>query len=597
MKYLNSALFVLLLAISIISFSACFSDGSADGEDGDAESTDGDSDNEDREQAQPDGDENEADGDVDEDAAEEESEAEAEPESEAEPEELAVKSAKATDDTHVSVVYNKAVDINYAEEGLQYSIKSENNRDLDIKSISYDAISKTVTLRTEDQKLGQTYTLEIDDPYNSAVDFENEFVAADNHTFWVADFSSQYYEMEELDARRAGVGENCVVYVEQGYNMAGLSNVIKEFDDKIFPIETTSLIEAPDLDENGRITILFLNGGSYYGGYYTPINTIPDEQAMEYWGIHSNGMELIHINVLSDEESVTYIVAHEFQHLLYQERHGFTEENWDYHNEGLAESAVHMVYGESAENLNFYIYDPRDIIRKGLSLVNWTYAQYENYVLAYLFWTYLTGQLTGNTDGYIDVFNLDTGSPREVEQFIQERLGISFMQAHLNSIVAFWAQHDEGQYSFNGMIDMVPGYSPLVSAGTTSLSLEPFTGAVFRYNTAEISYPETAGENIRYVGVNTDYEVDTEEPFSVGGGVLVAYNANFATYAQWQKEHSGPDIAAVSDKRSAALDANKENVCKVENIPAWADPPPINPDKPEQWTRWLEATERRIAAE
>ncbi len=597
MKYLSFSAFFLILLVSSIMFCSCFSDGSGDGEEkGDSDFSDGDSDSDNREQVGVDGDDIEEDGDADEDFSElaEEADAEPEPELEPEAEEFGVKSVRAVDAEHVLVEYNIAVEADFAENGLVYSIVGKDGAELEIKGVSFDGDSNTVTLATAKQKLGLMYTLEITATDDSSVYLSKDFLSADRHVFWVSNFASQYYEMEELEARRAGVGEHCVVYVEDGYSVDGLNKIINEFDDNIYPIETENLIAAPDLDENGRITILFLNGGNYFGGYFSPINAISDEDAMAWWGMHSNGMEIVHINVLSGADSVPGIVAHEFQHLLYQERHGFTEEDWTYHNEGLAESAVHMVYGEIGDDINYYVFDPRNIIRKGLSMVNWTYAQFENYVLAYLFMTYLAGQLSGSTDGYIDIFNLETGSPAEMDQLIQNRLGVSFMQAHHNSLAAFWAQRDEGPYSYNGMLDMRPGLAPLVDAGTTSLNLEPFAGAVFHYNTAEISYPETVGENIRYISVNAEYEIDTEEPFRVGGGVLIAYNANWDSFRQWKKERSGPDIPAIAGERSATA-THEDNVCEIKHIPAWADPPPINPNRLEEWGRWKNATERRIA--
>src|SRR4030043_1748336 len=98
---------------------------------------------------------------------------------------------------------------------------------------------------------------------------------------------------------------------------------------------------------------------------------------MNMWGIHSNEMEMIYINTAYGSLYPVNVVPHEFQHLLYAERHNTDLEYWAYHDEGLAECAVHAVFGINENAVYYYLNDPDGMIRTGLSLVHWTWGLYD----------------------------------------------------------------------------------------------------------------------------------------------------------------------------------------------------------------------------
>src|SRR5690606_37371388 len=131
-----------------------------------------------------------------------------------------------------------------------------------------------------------------------------------------------------------------------------------------------------------------------------------------------------------------HVIAHEFSHLLYHETHPF--EDWSWHNEGMAECAVHLVLGNNDYDFWYYVTDPVGGIATGLSLVNWQYANFDQYVLSYLFLAYLAGQKDG-VSTFGELFALD-GSPLSVDAWTKDQLGVDFTEAHRNQLLATWIQ-------------------------------------------------------------------------------------------------------------------------------------------------------------
>lgn len=464
-----------------------------------------------------------------------------------------------------------------------YSLDSDRGS-LTVESVSYTANTRTIDISTGKQKLGIEYLLTIEPEGKEGEGLSAEFTAADNATFWAVDFSDPQYDQYQVTAYRAGVGEHCVVYIEEGMTAEDVEYTIAEFDNHIYPTETDLFIAAPDLDDNGKILILGLDGGEYYGGYFSQVNAYSDQETMDRWGLHSNEMEMVHINVVTETFYVTAVVPHEFQHLLYHERHGMGFEYWEYHDEGLAECAVHAVYGINSGALQYYLMDYYGLIGEGLSLVHWTWGLYDNYVQAYLFWTYLASKLD-NVDTYGTIFDLQTGNPEEVDDFIAAELGSDFPAIQLRFMLANWIQADTGLHSYGEMLAWEPHVAPTAPSGTTSLDLEPFGGAFFALSSNSVNYPGTQGANIVYVGVNETDQVDTSEPFDVQNGVLLAFNTS-QNYWTWTPEHSGPDVSAMARQKQA------HEMLWIS--PAWTDPPPFNPNNLERLNAWRRATLDRI---
>jgi hypothetical protein len=472
----------------------------------------------------------------------------------------------------VAVVFRQAPGEALARELSSYSLRL--GQDIAaIESLTYDPTTRTATLQTEKQTLGLSYMLEILHEGEPVPGLTAAFPTADTAAFWVVDWTRPGTAQQEIVAHRAAVGKKCVLYVEHGQPSSGAQAAAQAFDNQIYDVETQTFTQAPDQDGNGRITLLWLDGRGVFGGYFDPTNTYPDHLVQAWWGLHSNEMELLHFDATTMQAGLEWFVdiaAHEFQHLLYNKRHGNQAEYWTYHDEGLAEMAVHLVKGENDYATNFFFDDANGLIGGGLSLVNWTYALYENYALAYLFWAYAAGQL-GGIEAIGEFFHLDSGSPGEVNTYLESRLGAGLPEIHRRSLIAAWAQQTSGPYGFGGLVDLGGRVPPTVLAGTTSVDLQPFSGAFFPFVQGEIDYPGTQGDNIVYAGIDGMGQVDLEAPFSLVGGALLAYNRNLE-YALYEAERSGPDIAAAARSlprrwsRGAGISA------------AWNNPPPVTPD-------------------
>jgi hypothetical protein len=298
---------------------------------------------------------------------------------------------------------------------------------------------------------------------------------------------------------------------------------------------------------------------------------LTDEDALQQWGRHSNEMEMVYINVAPGFFDAEVVLAHEFQHLLYHERHGLSSE-FPYHNEGLAECAVNAVNGFHPWALDYLVLDPQSQIAAGLSLIDWQYGNYDQYVLSYVFWSWIAGQL-GGLSGYAELFHT-SGHPSSIETFLQSELGIDFSTAQLRTLIASWIQAPSGLSGFNGLLTW-PGAPPSWSGG--SLALAPFAGTWIAPSSPSVDYPGTQGPNIVYAGVNGAGEVDLQAPFDVSGGVLVTLNTRF-DLGDFTPEPIGlvPPAPQLSEVKA--------------RDPSWRHPPPVHPSRFDELARWRSRT-------
>jgi hypothetical protein len=456
---------------------------------------------------------------------------------------------------------------------------------LSLNSVVYDSDLAIATIITEKQKLGWTYEITIDNGEKVPGDLTKSFLSAESAKFWATDFSD--FSEYQLTANRAAVGENVVIYIEEGENAADVAQTRDEFDNNIYPTLTSLYNDAPDFDGNGKILILGLDGGGYYGGYFDSINTFSNEDTMAWWEIHSNEMDMVYINVDWGTLYPTSVVPHEFSHLLYNEGHDLWGDYWAYHDEGLAECAVHAVYGPNNYAIEFYLNDYSGLINDGLSLVNWIWGEYSNYAQAYLFWSYIASRLQG-IPSYGNIFNMNDGDPDEVNYWISIELGSDFPTVLMENLIANWVQNSTGIYGYNGFLSFAAESAPLVPVGTTSVDLEPYSGVFFKLAELSVIYPLGVGASILYAGIDDSGNVDLDNPFYVENGVLLAFNSNrnySAFPGPW--EHSGPDFPAIKSRKKSSLQP-------INVSPAWLDPPPHFRWNKQARQKWHAGLKRRI---
>jgi hypothetical protein len=480
--------------------------------------------------------------------------------------ELAVADVAAPDRTRVTIELSRVpAAVPLAPDA--YEVTSDRGP-LVVSSVVWDGGS-AVELVTEKQKLGVEYELTIREPDGELDGLGGAFIAADTATFWTANFATMGYR--SLTADRLGVGEHVVVYGEQGWPVAGIAELVATFDEEIVPTETAIFRPIPDRDENGRVVLLYVDGGDYFGGYFSPINTFPEATAVQFGG-HSNEAEMLYLNVLVDAEQIRRdVVAHELLHLLYQEEHPFEEEEeyFDYHNEGIAECAVHAVFGSNPLSAWYYVNDPSGQLAEGLSLVLWEYSNYSQYAQAYVFWSYVASRL-GGAEKYGDLFRQD-GGPGNMTSYFIGQLGQTFAEVHLAAMTAAWAQKPTGIYGFEGMLEL-PG-KPLTAQGQGSIPMSPFAALFFAQSGDGVT-PAGSGPSIRFAAVNGAGAVDSDVPLDGAGGAIVAIHAP-STFSATQPEPSGVMGAGVAPPpRPASSPA-------VGRDPSWLHPPPVPVNHPQ----------------
>jgi hypothetical protein len=468
---------------------------------------------------------------------------------------------RAPDETTIVIEIQGAFSSGHPTAPAMYEIESAVGP-LAVGEVTFDAEAGEILLTTAKQKLGVEYTLQIKAPGNDVDLASASFLSADTATFWATDFTD--FSDYQVVARREAVGEHVVVYAtDDAVDANDLDATVNFFDSAIFPIETENLHAAPDQDGNRKVLLLGLDGGGYYGGYFSPINSIPNEVA-EMYGYHSNEMEMLYVSV--PDAGYNYlplqIVAHEFSHLLYNEEHPFGEEDWSWHNEGMAECAVHLVSGAPNEYAMAVYFDPASDLAAGQSLVIWEYANYSQYAQSYMFLTYAASQL-GGVSAYSALFD-QSGSPAELSTYLEAQVSRSFSEVQLDFLTAAWLGQPSGPYGFNGMLS-VPGDPP--TAPGASPSLLPFTGVFLDEQGTDLTF-SGAGPDVVHRAVRADGAIDDESPFDATGGVVIALNTSLdATSTAPQPSGVSPLPAP---RRPAATTALSE-------LKTWMHPPPVKP--------------------
>ena len=469
----------------------------------------------------------------------------------------AIESARAPDETSIVIVLSGGeVDPPLATNA--YTLESTKGS-LTVGDVAYEPATRTITLSVSQQKLGVEYTLQILSP-GQPLDLQTvKLWSADTATFWAADFGSPSFEDYQVVAERVGVGENIVVYTTPEAEADDVEQAIAYFDEQIFPTETALYTSAPDRDDNGKIVVLGLDGGGYYAGYFSPVNSLSEQQAQQF-GTHSNEMEMLYISVpdLGFSLGAEAVIAHEFSHLLYNESHDFFSADWQWHNEGLAECAVHAVGGENAYAAQFYVSSPG--LADGQSLVNWVYSNYDQYAQAYVFLTYAASRL-GGVDGYGAMFQLE-GDPASAGDFFSAELGRDFSELQLDMLTAVWLQDAAGPTGFNGMLSLPGGPQ---TATSSPLQLETFEGVFFQAATNGLS-PMGAGPDVVFRGIDGAGLIDDSAPFDAQGGVIIALRTADAPAKGTQS--SGTFAAGVAPPSGPAPSLPSRS---------WRHPPPLKP--------------------
>ncbi len=223
--------------------------------------------------------------------------------------------------------------------------------------------------------------------------------------------------------RLVASGTNADIYEESSINMerqfSGFtySSVATAFDTNIYPRVTSAIGTPTDVDGNRKVIILVYNIGFGIGGFFDPINFLPDDPNDSFG--RSNQKEIIYIdgstllNIRRRDLSANLpdpflgTIAHELQHLIrFRYELGFTtiirtlnditnknltfDDTWI--NEGTSEISSDIAgYGPQVNRMSCFRGDPNSSCTNGntgISLFTWN-GSIRNYASVYTFMSYL----------------------------------------------------------------------------------------------------------------------------------------------------------------------------------------------------------------
>ena len=145
-------------------------------------------------------------------------------------------------------------------------------------------------------------------------------------------------------------------------NKASIQAQIDRFSSRTFPVVTSMFGSESDVDEDGKIHLLYTNlvekvGGFLGGGpsgFFSSPSLLPLDQ-----GGDGNLSDLLYINPDMDPDKFNAVAAHEFQHLINFNHHvlirgGISEDVWL--NEGLSAVSEDLIGENDAHNTRFVDY-------------------------------------------------------------------------------------------------------------------------------------------------------------------------------------------------------------------------------------------------
>ncbi len=271
-------------------------------------------------------------------------------------------------------------------------------------TVSYDDATKTVTFTPSGSLTPlTTYTttvVGVKDKAGNTMNTPYSWSFTTITEFWAYNFGNDSYYL--VSATRAGEGNHCVVYLEQGQSVDQnkINSIISQFDNTIYPNETSAFGSEPNpgIDNNPKIFILLLDikdgqiPGGYIAGYFDPLNE--DDISISS---NSNQKEIFYMDIkegVPGDPQFLRTLAHEFQHMInWQQKTnllGVLEETWL--DEAMSEIApVVCGYGPDYGEIYGYELQPWD------SLVGWN-DTLNDYYTVYMWAQYMKDRVT-NIDG------------------------------------------------------------------------------------------------------------------------------------------------------------------------------------------------------
>jgi hypothetical protein len=275
-------------------------------------------------------------------------------------------------------------------------------------SVSYDSETRTATFSPSHSlppltQYTATITTGVRNVDGNALSSPYSWSFTTISAFWVYNFVTDAYYL--VNATKAGEGQHCYVYVEQGQSVspATVTAIINEFDNAIYTGDTTAFGSEPNpgVDGDSKIYLLLLDikdgfnrttNPTYVAGYFDPENEYTEDQFSE-----TNLKEMFYMDINPAQPDTTDFyatLAHEFQHLIHWEQktnlQGLNDDTWL--DEGMSTVArTYCGLGTDTDDthnvslLSIYEDDPSH------SLTHWD-STVDSYAVAYMWSQYFKDQ-------------------------------------------------------------------------------------------------------------------------------------------------------------------------------------------------------------
>ncbi len=330
----------------------------------------------------------------------------------------------------------------------------------------------------------------------------------DTQTFWVSGDSGY----AQVTATLVKLGDHVQIWLDDTQSdwatEEELTAIVTEFDTVIYPLVSENFYEPSDVNGDGTISLLFTDLGTSIAGYFSPGDLYSASQYAQ-----SNERDMIFVSIRNslDSAGAYAVIAHEFQHLVNNNRNVLEEGDMGslndlgnlWMNEGLSMTAMHLYNGVQTNWIGAY--NTAAAIAEGQSLTYWEYNDnikvYGNYALAYLFFQYLYAQGGKDAAMFREIIESQSNNYLCVEEAIQKYVapGLTMSDFTTDWHIALFLNEATGAFGFEGETFEL---QPRLYTGA-GISLRG-TGAIFREVSATFTEPADKGPLTRYVGITTD---------------------------------------------------------------------------------------------
>ncbi|MGI2327562.1 cell wall-binding repeat-containing protein [Planococcus sp. YIM B11945] len=237
-----------------------------------------------------------------------------------------------------------------------------------------------------------------------------------------------------------------------------------EFEKKIYPLITENFAKEPDVDRNGKVSILVYNiqdgfegSGGYVAGYFysQDLYQVAESNMSEVFYMDTYptmGYSKAAYNVKKSFSTL----AHEFQHMVNYNENVLIEDNPEMElwlNEAMSMAAEQMYLGAPLMDRIEY-YEQSEAIANGHSLLYWDDAgdTLSNYSLSYLFGQYLRIQSGQNEKVYKELLMNTKEDEAALKEIIQKYIKAdkTLGQFLTDFRYALLVNEPTGLYGFNG---------------------------------------------------------------------------------------------------------------------------------------------------